>query len=625
MAKCRNCGAEIPDGAELCDKCAGKINTAKNSESYLDSLLSAVMTEEPKRREVAFSKREAGSPVSMSEKRETSREEFQEEIQEEIQEELQGYSIFDDLDLDETLADRMLEEDLKELSLFEETAEPVKESTVTFVQEPEEGFEEPFAEPVPDIANIFEMLEETEAEQAAANDDLFTYIESEETDTDSEEEVSLAEALVPSEEGVEATEDFAEAFFGETPEAEAFEEVVEDVSEIEDIFDFLKDEKEEPVAEELFMEPEISQQELPAEEAAGEEEPLTEFGEFADLLSGFGDEELDLFNFGEEPQELDAVSGKAKEPAPEITIDEEEIPEELLSASDETGQTKKKKKKEKKKGGLFHKLFDNVKVDPSKIKPEPTKEEIEAKKRAAKEAKERSKEEKEALLAEKKAQENEIKAEKLRKKKEAKAEKKARKLEEAKLVLEEMEHTRINRAGASIVFIFFAMIAVVIIVGTSIFSYSLSIRNAQYEFDRDEYTLAYNEIFGLDVKDEDIVLYDRIMTVMYVQKQLNSYYNYYEMEEYPKALDSLLKGLQRYDKYISLAIDLEIESDLDLVRKSILDELAASFYMSEREAMGIIQADSQLKYSEMVYDVAEKLEAELKKLKEEEAKENETE
>ena len=46
MAKCRNCGAEIPDGAELCDKCAGKINTAKNSESYLDSLLSAVMTED---------------------------------------------------------------------------------------------------------------------------------------------------------------------------------------------------------------------------------------------------------------------------------------------------------------------------------------------------------------------------------------------------------------------------------------------------------------------------------------------------------------------------------------------------------------------------------------------------
>lgn len=627
MAKCRNCGAEIPDGTELCDRCAEKLNTAKNSESYLDSLLSAVMTEEPKRREVAFSKREAGSPVSMSEKYEAENNEiseaFLDEVPDDVRDEIQGYSIFDDVD--EGYADRLLAEDLKDLPFFGEEPEeesvlnfeqkpevPVSEAELLFAQEPETDEQEEPAE-VPDIADIFDMLEQTEAGQADGVEDLFTYIEDEEPD------VPLSE--------IEPVEEF-----DKEPEG-VFEEVVEDVSDIEDIFDFLKDEKEEPavVAEESELLQEMQPQEdflaeePIMEESVAEEEALTDFGDFADLFTGLGDDEIGLFNFGEEPQELDAVSGKAKEPVPEIKMDEEAIPEELLTASDEPGQKKRKKKKEKKKGGLFHKLFDNVKVDPSKIKPEPTKEEIEAKKREAKEAKERSKEEKEALLAEKKAQENEIKAEKLRKKKEAKAEKKARKLEEAKLVLEEMEHTRINRAGASIVFIFFAMIAVVIIVGTSIFSYSLSIRNAQYEFDRDEYTLAYNEIFGLEIKDEDIVLYDRIMTVMYVQKQLNSYYNYYEMEEYPKALDSLLKGLQRYDKYISLAIDLEIESDLDLVRKSILDELAASFYMSEREAMGIIQADSQLKYSEMVYDVAEKLEAELKKLKEEEAKENETE
>ena len=189
-----------------------------------------------------------------------------------------------------------------------------------------------------------------------------------------------------------------------------------------------------------------------------------------------------------------------------------------------------------------------------------------------------------------------------------KAEKKARKLEEAKLLLEEMESTRINRAGASIVFIFFAMIAVVIVVGTSIFSYSLSIRNAEYEFNRDEYTLAYNEIYGLEIKDEDIVLYDRIMTVMYVQKQLNSYYNYYGLNDQPKALDSLLKGLQRYEKYIELAVDLEVDGDLDSVRKKILTEIDSTFALTEQEAMEIIQSDSQAEYSKKVYDAVDKME-----------------
>ena len=85
--------------------------------------------------------------------------------------------------------------------------------------------------------------------------------------------------------------------------------------------------------------------------------------------------------------------------------------------------------------------------------------------------------------------------------------------------------------------------------------------------------MAYNEIYGLEIKNEDLLLYDRIMTVMYVQKQLNSYYNYYGMNDKPKALDSLLKGLQRYEKYIELAVELDVDSDLDSVRKKILTEI----------------------------------------------------
>ena len=67
MAKCRTCGTDIPEGAEYCAECLSKLNTAKDSESYLDSLLNAVMTEEPERREIVFPKKEASSLVSVPE------------------------------------------------------------------------------------------------------------------------------------------------------------------------------------------------------------------------------------------------------------------------------------------------------------------------------------------------------------------------------------------------------------------------------------------------------------------------------------------------------------------------------------------------------------------------------
>ena len=599
MARCKHCGTEIPEGLDYCDKCADKLNTAKDSESYLDSLLNAVMTEEPERREIAFQKKEASSPVSMSEKAKPKEEpkkaeepvpvkepevSFTEEFSfsaEDALPDLKDYSIFDDSD--EIEIDRMLEEDLQA-----EEAEPEEESFFDFAEE------EPVeADAFSDFADFFTGGEPMPETLEEAMPELFENDEPEEILGDAEAET-------------EAT-DFMDLFGGEEP--------AEEPTEATDFMDLFGEE--EPVQADAGLDAlfsgldEITEAQSPVRE---EEEPETvgtdASSDFADLFEDLGTDGMDLFEFGAEPEMLDDFSETSLNG--NGTIQEPKAVGKISESSKATAEAEKNKKEKKQSGfaALFHKLFDNVKVDPSKIKPQPTKEEIEAKKQAEKEAKEKSKEEKEALLAEKKAQEKQAKAEKRRLVLEAKAEKKARKLEEAKLLLEEMESTRINRAGASIVFIFFAMIAVVIVVGTSIFSYSLSIRNAQYEFDRDEYTLAYNEIFGLDIKDEDIVLYDRIMTVMYVQKQLNSYYNYYEMKDYPKALDSLLKGLQRYEKYIELAVELEIESDLDSVRSGILDELGASFSMSEQEAMNIIQADSQLEYSMLVYDAVDELEIE---------------
>ena len=129
------------------------------------------------------------------------------------------------------------------------------------------------------------------------------------------------------------------------------------------------------------------------------------------------------------------------------------------------------------------------------------------------------------------------------------------------------------------------------------------LKNAQEDFDIRKYNEAYYEVYGLKIKDEDIELYDRIMTVMFVNHQLNSYEYYMTSNNREKALDSLLKGLQRYEKYLQLAQILNITDDLNYVKSEILHELDKEFNMTEEEAYGLVKVDDSVDYSEYIYSL----------------------
>jgi hypothetical protein len=194
-------------------------------------------------------------------------------------------------------------------------------------------------------------------------------------------------------------------------------------------------------------------------------------------------------------------------------------------------------------------------------------------------------------------------ADKKANKKEAKEKKK--KAKEVIQVIDELEEDegRINRLGAAIVFIFFGLLVILLLAGTNLISYTISIQNATEYFNNKKYTEAYDEVDGVEIKDEDKELFSKIQTVMFVNKQLNSYNNYYSIGDYPEALDSLLKGLKRYDKYIELATLLGIKSDLDYVRKQILAELDNVFNLSEDDVQKLIDNDDMEEYSLEVYEV----------------------
>jgi hypothetical protein len=178
----------------------------------------------------------------------------------------------------------------------------------------------------------------------------------------------------------------------------------------------------------------------------------------------------------------------------------------------------------------------------------------------------------------------------------------------AKAIEDSDDNIKINKLAVIFVMTFFILIGGFVILGTNLYSYSLDIKNANLNFSRQRYTEAYNEIYGLDIRKNDSKIYKKIMTVMFVNKELNSYNNYIDLKMYPEALDSLLKGIERYDKYIKEAKDLGIKSDMDNVKKQILTELKKKFNISEEEAVAINSTEDQTKYSiNVINTVLEKM------------------
>lgn len=293
-----------------------------------------------------------------------------------------------------------------------------------------------------------------------------------------------------------------------------------------------------------------------------------------------------------------------------------DVPEDDFTAIDDIPEAEAlaEVEEEKPKISIWKRLFGNLKDEKWK----------KAKEKEAQEEEERLKKEAEAKEAEKAAGEGgegegeegkEVdpkeakKAEKLAKKQEKARLKEERKAEKARLKElaqqeEDEDQGRINRVGATIVFVFLGLVCAGIIVGTNAFSYKSSVRRAEVYFKEQQYTEAYNQLAGLAIEKKDMELYQKVRTVMYVNKELNSYYNYTNLRLYAEALDSLLKGLEKYDVYSEDAIQLEVIDDLDKLRNKILDTIENEYNLTEDEAYKLIQEEDQAKYSKEVIDIA---------------------
>lgn len=160
----------------------------------------------------------------------------------------------------------------------------------------------------------------------------------------------------------------------------------------------------------------------------------------------------------------------------------------------------------------------------------------------------------------------------------------------------------LNKAAVTIIFLLFSIISISLIITTNRFNYTLSVKKATNYFERQKYKLAYYEILGIDVKEKDEVLKDRIYTVMYVERQYEAYENQIKMNNPSKALNALLRGLSKYDDYYNEAVTLGVEKDLDISKAKIIDALTNNFGLSEEQAKQINLLDND-EYTKQIENI----------------------
>lgn len=183
------------------------------------------------------------------------------------------------------------------------------------------------------------------------------------------------------------------------------------------------------------------------------------------------------------------------------------------------------------------------------------------------------------------------------------------------------EIIHISKGFLLVTFSFVFVFVFGVIFGGDYYTYNKKVSKATKEYVNKNYTAAYDEIFGLEMKkDDDKELFNQIQTVMFVNRHYEAYENLIRMDEYEQALYSLLKGVKMFDKYQNQGRKLNCYDDMQNVLGWIDRGLLETFGLTESQAreLNLINNDEKVGYEVAVIAQAarEKAEAEAKALEE---------
>lgn len=126
-------------------------------------------------------------------------------------------------------------------------------------------------------------------------------------------------------------------------------------------------------------------------------------------------------------------------------------------------------------------------------------------------------------------------------------------------------------------------------------------KEAREAFYVGDYETVYKLLYGKQLNDNDRLIFERVETVLSLQRKLDSYENNKALGRDVEALQALLEGVERYSE-LENAAGLGIQGEADGIYNQMCGILLNSYGLTP-EDVSIINNSDDLEYSRMLYDL----------------------
>ncbi|MCR4650891.1 MAG: hypothetical protein K5662_03960 [Lachnospiraceae bacterium] len=147
----------------------------------------------------------------------------------------------------------------------------------------------------------------------------------------------------------------------------------------------------------------------------------------------------------------------------------------------------------------------------------------------------------------------------------------------------------------------FTILAAVLLAVNTLTNYN-NLRDARWAYDNQDYKTAYEDLYGLELKESDQEIYDRSFIIMSVQRKWDSYNNYSKLGMDEQALSALIEAVGNYPVIRERAEALGVEAQTDYIYSRITDALGG-YGINENDAKEIAGYESRVKYTKRIRSI----------------------
>ena len=129
-----------------------------------------------------------------------------------------------------------------------------------------------------------------------------------------------------------------------------------------------------------------------------------------------------------------------------------------------------------------------------------------------------------------------------------------------------------------------------------------NIKDASWAFDNEDYETCYENLYGLNLNEENQSMYNKSETILVLRRKLSSYENYKRLGMDVEALNALFEGVRMYPQIQAKAQEYNVVEKVDSIYNSIMAKFD-EYGLTQDDVNEILAYESKVKYTKRLQSI----------------------